>query len=143
MLLCASKVSIRMLLFCIPRFPLSMRIILYHVASCLVEWHWYRAYMEMLSNHVLPCLTRTLMPCFCLPWSCSISSLFHASNMSTCYFCSCMPCFSPSHNLCYQVACRIDHVGLILMPRNLNLNVIWSMLSILEVHIKFVVICFL
>ena len=33
-----------------------------------------------------------------------------------------MLCFSLSHNLCYQVAFCIDHLGLILMPMNLNLK---------------------
>ena len=37
---------------------------------------------------------------------------------------TCMPCFSPSHNLCYEVACCIDHNGLILMSMYQNLNVI-------------------
>ena len=45
--------------------------------------------------------------------------------------------------LCYKVAFCIDHIGLILMPMNLNLNDIWSMLSVLWVRIKFVFICFL
>ena len=75
-------------MFYITSFPLSLRISLYLVASYLVVCHWSRAHMEMLSNHVLQCLTCTLMTCFCLPRSCSISSLFHASNMWTCYFCS-------------------------------------------------------
>ena len=45
--------------------------------------------------------------------------------------------------LCYKVAFCIDHIGLILMPMNLNLNEIWSMLSLHELHVKFVLIWFL
>ena len=45
--------------------------------------------------------------------------------------------------LCYKVAYCIDHIGLILMPMNLKFNDIWSMLSVHEVHVKFVFICFL
>ena len=40
-------------------------------------------------------------------------------------------------SLCYKVAFCIDHIGLILMPMNLNLNLndIWSMLCVHEVHV--------
>ena len=62
--------------------------IYYDLQSCLDDCHWSRCYMEIFSNHVLLCLIFTLMPCFCLPWSCTVASLFHASNMSICYSCS-------------------------------------------------------
>ena len=68
-------------------FSLSLRIC-YDLQSCLDECHWSRGYMEMLSNHVFPCLTCSLVPCFLLLCSCNVASLFHASNMSTCYSCS-------------------------------------------------------
>ena len=68
-------------------FSPSLRIC-YVLQSCLDECHWSRGYMEMLTNHVLPCLTCTLVPCFCLPRSCNVACLFHGFNMSTCYFCS-------------------------------------------------------
>ena len=42
--------------------------------------------------------------------------------------------------LCYKVAFCFDHIGLILMLMNLNLNDIWIMLYVLEVHVKFVLI---
>ena len=45
--------------------------------------------------------------------------------------------------LCYKVAFCIDHLGLILMLMNLNLNYIWSMLSLHEVQVKFMLICFM
>jgi len=45
--------------------------------------------------------------------------------------------------LCYKVAFCIDHIVLILMPMNLNLNDILSMLSVNEVQVKFMLICFM
>ena len=45
--------------------------------------------------------------------------------------------------LCYKVAFCIDHIGLTLMPMNLNLNDIWIMLSVHGVHVKFMLIWFL
>ena len=45
--------------------------------------------------------------------------------------------------LCYKVAFCIDHIGLILMSMNLNLNNIQSMSSVHEAHVTFVLIQFL
>ena len=45
--------------------------------------------------------------------------------------------------LCYKVAFCIDRINLILMPMNLNLNDILSVLSVHEVNVKFMLICFL
>ena len=137
---CCLKVCMMNLFSALLGFSLSMSIC-YNLQSCLDECHWSWGYMEMLSNHVLPCSTCTRMPYFCLLSSCTIASLFHASNMSTCYSCSqvCLVFL----NLCYKVASCIDNICLILMPVNVNLNDIWSMLSILWVHIMFMPICFL
>ena len=44
--------------------------------------------------------------------------------------------------LCYKVAFCIDHIGLILMHMNLNLNDTWSMLFAHEVHVNFVLVWF-
>ena len=81
---CCLKVCIMNLFSALLYFSPSMRIC-YNLQSCLDECHWSRGYMEMLSNHVLLCLTCALIPCFFLLFSYNVASLFHASNMSTCY----------------------------------------------------------
>ena len=123
---CCLKVCVMNLFSALLYFSLSFRIC-YDLLNCLDDCHWTRGYMGILSNHVLPYLTCTSMTCFCLICSCTVASLFHASNMSTCYSCSHVCPVFHCHNLCYKVAFCIDHIGLILMPMNLKLDVIWSM----------------
>ena len=85
----------------------------------------------------------TCLECMCCTvapfWACFICNLLRiACSFLLSYCILVLSVFA----WCLNAFC-IAHIGLILMSMNLNLNYIWSMLSVHEVHAKFMLIWFL
>ena len=130
LLICASQVSITMIMFVFPDFQSHGGAL-----SC-----WFPLVHEPYAYDALILIALCYvyfdaMPLVAMYSCCSIfvSCLQHAIILTLLMYML----------LCYKVAFCLDHICLILMPMNLNLNDIWSTLYVNEVHVKFLLIWFL